>query len=266
MSALAGIRVLDFGQVIIGAVCGQVLADHGADVVKIERPGTGDLSRSFAPFLNGESLPAISVNRGKRSLAVDLKTPEGCAIARRLAATADVLLENFRPGVMEQLGLGYEQLSAENPRLVYATGSGYGTRGPLAEERRPGHELLVQALTGLAWKNEVDGMPRALPTTAVDFSGGMLLAQGILLALIARGRTGRGQRVEVALTDAAMALQQWDLSGLMNTGVGGGVDNHLSPLQAIYRTGDGFIAVVGWFRPNPVGNLCSALGLSDLSS
>ncbi len=287
--ALDGIRVLDFTQVILGPAATQVLADFGAEVIKVERPGSGDLSRAFAPYwdlpassnapsgsgLGGrepgagarESTRYLSMNRNKRSIAIDLKQPEGRAVIERLLPTIDVLVHNFRPGVMESLGLGYEQLQARFPRLIYAEGSGWGTRGPLAEAKKPGHELLGQALSGLAAKNAVPGgLPRALPATVADFTASQLLAQGILLALLARERTGAGQRVEVCLLDGLLALQQWDEVSRLNLGARDrGIPDHQHPLQSIYRTADGFIALVGWFRPNPLANVCRALGLPDYS-
>jgi len=271
--ALAGIRVLDFTQVILGPAATQVLADHGADVIKIERPGAGDLSRAFAPHWDfpdaagRESTRYLSMNRNKRDLALDLKAPEGREVIDRLIPTVDVVVHNFRPGVMELLGLGYERLRTLNPRLIYAEGSGWGRHGPMAEARKPGHELLAQALCGLAAKNAAaDGLPRALPTTVADFTASQILVQGVLLALLARERTGQGQRVEVCLLDGLLALQQWDEVSRLNLGDRDrGVPDHRHPLQGIYRTADGFIVLVGWFRPDPLANVCRALGLPDYS-
>jgi formyl-CoA transferase len=174
---------------------------------------------------------------------------------------------------MEGLGLGYEQLRPLHPGLIYAEGSGWGPTGPLVEARKPGHELLGQALAGLAAKNAGEGgLPRALPATVADFTASQLLVQGILLALLARARTGRGQRVSVNLLDGLLALQQWDEVVGLNPGPAGpggpasaGVPDHEHPLQAIYRTADGCLALVGWFRPDPLANVCRALGLPDYS-
>ena len=276
MGALDGIRVLDFTQVILGPAATQVLADHGAEVIKVERPGSGDLARSFAPFwrfdrgLSGtgqESVRFLAMNRNKRSLAVDLKAPEGRALIYRLLPRMDVLVHNFRPGVMESLGLGYETVRAINPRLIYAEGFGWGSRGPFAAAKRPGHELLAQALAGLTAKNACsDGLPRQLPATVADFTASQMLVQGILLALLARQRSGAGQRVEVCLLDGLLALQQWDeVSRLNPSAADPGVPDYHHPLQAVYRTADGFIALVGWFRPDPLANVCRALGLPDYS-
>jgi formyl-CoA transferase len=281
MGALDGVRVLDFTQVILGPAATQVLADHGADVLKVERPGSGDLARAFAPFWpapggaggagaigGAESTRYVAMNRNKRGLAVDLKADAGREVIYRLAAGADVVISNFRPGVMDGLGLGYEPLRRRNPRLIYAEGSGWGRSGPLPEARKPGHELLGQALAGLAAKNAgPDGLPRQLPTTLADFTAAQLLVQGILLALLARERSGQGQRVEVSLLDGLLAMQQWDEVSRLNLGPrDAGVPDDRHPLQGVYRTADGFVALVGWFRPNPVGNVCRALGLPDLSA
>ncbi|HEX2515904.1 MAG TPA: CoA transferase [Chloroflexota bacterium] len=265
--ALDGVRVLDLTQVILGPAATQVLADFGAEVLKIERPGGGDLARAFAPFLGGESTKYLSVNRNKKSLALDLKSPAGRSAFLALVPTADVVVSNFRPGVMEGLGLGYEHLRPLHPGLIYAEGTGWGVAGPLVEGRKPGHELLGQALAGLAAKNAGgQGLPRALPAPVADFSASQLLVQGILLALLARARSGRGQRVSVSLLDGLLALQQWDEVGRLNLGPGdGGVPDHEHPLQGIYRTADGCLALVGWFRPDPLANVCRALGLSDYS-
>jgi formyl-CoA transferase len=271
--ALSGIRVLDFTQVILGPAATQVLADFGADVIKVERPGSGDLARAFAPFLSridgdGQvSVRYLSANRNKRDLAVDLKSPAGREVIFRLIPTADVLVHNFRPGVMESLGLGYDEVRQRNPRLIYAEGSGWGSRGPMAEAKKPGQELLAQAYSGLAAKNAgVDGLPRALPTNVSDFTASQLLAQGILVALLARERTGQGQKVEVCLLDGLLAMQQWDECSRLNLGdLYTGVLDHHHPLQSIYRTSDGFVVLVGWFRADPLANVCRALSLPDLS-
>jgi formyl-CoA transferase len=273
MQALEGVRVLDFTQVILGPAATQVLADFGADVIKVERPGAGDLARAFGPLWpypdgpGSESTRYLAMNRNKRGLAVDLKAPEGRELIYRLVGQTDVVVSNFRPGVMDALGMGYEALRRRNPRLIYAEGSGWGSRGPMAEARRPGHELLGQALAGLAAKNAgADGLPRQLPSTVSDFTASQLLVQGILLALLARERSGQGQRVEVCLLDGLLALQQWDEVSRLNLGEQDtGVPDHQHPLQAIYRTADGFIALVGWFRPDPLANVCRALGLPDYS-
>jgi formyl-CoA transferase len=266
--ALAGIRVLDFSQVIFGPSCTAILADHGAEVIKVERPGQGDLARAFGPFRDGESLPYASLNRNKLGLAVNLKAPEGRDIIYRLIPTVDVVVSNFRAGVMESLGLDYETVSRLNPRLIYAIGSGYGQSGPYAERGKGGHESLAQALSGAIHANiGRDGLPRRLPVSAADIGGGHVLAEGILLALLARERTGRGQRVEVALLDGMMWMQAWAVAGAANLSAAADGGRGGNPLDGgVYRTRDGCIVVTGLFKPNPLRDICQALGLDDLSA
>jgi formyl-CoA transferase len=266
MPALDTTKVLDFSQVIFGATASQVLADHGADVTKIERPGQGDLSRAFGPWQNGQSLPFASINRSKRSLTINLKTPAGLKIVHRLLKSADVLLHNFRPGVMEKLGLDYPTLKVRYPRLVYAVGSGYGTQGPYAERNKAGHESMAQALSGLVDRFiGPHGIPQRLPYTLADFTGGMLLAQGILLALLARERSGCGQELETSLLDGVMSLQAWETTTALNTqgpqdhGAGGATDPLGNPLDgAVFATADGYLMVTALFRP--VDQLMVSLG------
>ncbi len=268
MGALDGVHVLDFTQVIMGPACTQVLADHGADVIKIERPGEGDLARAFGPWHRGESLAYASLNRGKRSVAVNIKAPEGKAVIERLLPKMDVLVHNFRPGVMERLGLDYSTTARRYPKLIYATGSGFGTRGPYAERGKGGHESLAQALSGLLAKcSGSEGPTRRLPVAVADFTAGMLLAQAILLALIARERTGRGQFVETSLLDGLMAMQAWETSALLNTVDQKPVDHAANPLDgAVYRTLDGHLMVTALFRANALEDLCVALGIENLST
>jgi len=285
MGALDGIHVLDFTQVIFGPTCTQVLAHHGADVTKIERPGQGDLGRDFGVSLQGESLAFASLNLSKRSIVLNLKTSEGMVIIHRLLAETDVLVHNFRPGVMGRLGLDYPTLEPQYPRLIYAVGSGYGTRGPYADQGKAGHESETQALAGLAAKyQDPDGVPRQLPAAVADNTGGLLLAQVVLLALFARERTGRGQAVETSLLDGLMAMQAWETSSLLNVpspaedranadarqgGVGGPRLTGRNPLDgAVFRTSNGYLMVSAIFRPHPepLRNLCTALGIQDLST
>jgi len=266
--ALAGIRVLDFTQVIFGPSCTATLADHGAEVIKVERPGPGDLARAFAPFLDGESLSYASLNRNKKSIAVDLKSAAGRDIICRLAPTVDVVANNFRPGVMDSLGLGYEDFRRLNPRVIYASGTGFGTSGPLAEQRKAGQDTVAQALTGAMAANVgADGAPRKIPVAIADITGGNLLAQGVLLALIARERTGEGQRVEASLLDALMWMQAWQATGAANVHPDDDQpregDNPLD--GGVYRTKDAFILVTGVFGPNPLADVCNGLGIPDLS-
>ena len=215
--ALDGIRVLDFSQVIFGPAATAVMADHGAEVIKVERPGAGDLSRAFGPFLHGVSVSYASINRGKKSLAVNLKSEQGIEIVLKLLPTVDVVVSNFRPGVMEGLGLGYEAVSAVNEKIVYAVGTGFGSTGPLAESRKPGHDTVAQALGGAMSENVgPDGTPRKIQLPVADMTAGNLLVQGILMALVARQRTGRGQKVEVSLLDSLLWLEAWQIASAAN--------------------------------------------------
>lgn len=265
--ALEGVRVLDFSHAILGPSCTAILADHGADVIKVERPGQGDSTRAFGPFFDGVSLPYVGLNRNKRSLAVDLKTPEGREIILRIIPSVDVMVSNFRPRVMESLGLGYDELHRRNPRLVYAIGSGYGQSGPYADRGKAGHETMAQALSGVAHANaDRDGTPKTVPVPVADVSGGNLLVQGILMALLARERTGRGQRVDVALLDGVVWLQGWFVArpAASTNSLGPRADQ--DPLSGgVYRTHDGRVIITHVFRPNPLREICAALEIDDLT-
>src|ERR1051325_11347515 len=188
--ALEGLRVLDFTQVEMGPVCTQVLGDFGADVIKVERTDSGDISRGKPLPVEGESPVFLSLNRNKRGLAVGLKQREGQAIILRLVDCSDVLVHNFRPEVMVKLGLGYSELHQRNPRLIYASGSGFGPTGPY--RHKGGQDILGQAMSGMMMTNAPrGGPPMKAGNPIADFTAGMLLVQAILLAIIAREKTGR---------------------------------------------------------------------------
>jgi crotonobetainyl-CoA:carnitine CoA-transferase CaiB-like acyl-CoA transferase len=201
---------VDLTQVQLGPCATQVLGDFGAEIVKVERLGAGDLSRSTDPFINeqgGQSAYFMALNRNKRSIAVDMGKPEGREIVLDLARQADVLVHNFRPGVVDRLGLDYASLQSINPRLIYASGSGFGPDGPLVH--KAGQDLLAQSMSGLAHRNAGhDGAPQLFPTALGDFTAGMILAQGVLLALYQRERTGQGACMHVCLLDTLLAMQQ----------------------------------------------------------
>ncbi|MBC9175584.1 CaiB/BaiF CoA transferase family protein [Pseudoroseomonas ludipueritiae] len=202
---LAGLRVLDLTRVLAGPLATQFLADLGAEVLKLEAPERGDETRGFAPFLEGESHYFLALNRGKRSMVVDLREPEGAEILRGLVAGADVLIENFRPGVMQRLGLGAEALMAINPRLIYCAISGFGLTGPLAGA--PSFDIVTQAMTGVMSVNgAMGGPPVKLGLPIGDMSGGIFGALGILSALHERSVTGRGRLVDASLYDGTMSL------------------------------------------------------------
>ena len=259
---LEDIRVIDFTQVEMGPICSQLLGDFGADVIKIERRDVGEIARGKVYPVEGESPVFMSLNRNKRSLALDLKQPEAIKIVYKLVETADVLLNNFRPDVMAKLGLGYEEVSRRNPRIVYVSGSGYGPSGPYAH--KGGQDLLAQAGSGMMVTNaERGGEARRVNNPIADFTAGMLLVQGILLALLAREKTGRGQEVTVSLLDGMIFSQLQEATHWLNTGIM--LNWGHMPMSGPYPTSDGTIAIVGAFRPNPLRDLCGVLGIEDLS-
>ncbi|ACR68559.1 CoA transferase [Edwardsiella ictaluri] len=201
---LAGIVVLDLTRVLAGPFCSMLLADMGAEVIKIELPGKGDDSRSFAPFVNGESAYYMNLNRNKQGMTLNLKSEQGRALFLRLVARADIVLENFRPGTMEKLALGYEQLRQVNPRLVYGCVSGFGHYGPYAA--RAGYDIIGQAMGGMmsttGWP---DGEPTRCGTAIADVLAGLFMSTGVLAACHSAQRTGEGQKVDVALVDSVVA-------------------------------------------------------------
>jgi formyl-CoA transferase len=260
---LEGIRVIDFSQVMMGPVCTQTLGDYGADVIKIERKGAGDLSRSTFESIAGADNPIFcSLNRNKRSVALDLRNTEQLRSVKALIAGADVVVNNFRAGVMERLGLGYEECCKLNPRIIYVVGTGYGETGPHAH--KGGQDVLAQAMSGAMARRADDSVPVTIyPTALADYAAGMHMIQGILLALIHRGRTGEGQKVNVSLYDSMLAMQMQEAAMIM-------MDNRevnwaAMPLCGVFETMDGPLVLVGAFKENPLTNICNALGLSDLS-
>ncbi len=260
---LGGVTVLDFTQIELGPCATQVLGDFGADVIKIERPGAGDLSRVHMKHASGESAVFWSLNRNKRSVAIDVRSPLGREAIHRLARKADVVVHNFRPGVMERLGFGYADLSAINPRLIYAFGSGYGPTGPYRD--KGGQDVLAQAMSGIASRRADPGAPpEPCATPIADFTGGMLLVQAVLLALLAREKTGRGQIVHVSLLDGMLAMQLQEASAWLN--LGEALNWGAFPLSGTFQTLDGHAVMVGAFKPNPLQEICRGLGIEDLSA
>jgi crotonobetainyl-CoA:carnitine CoA-transferase CaiB-like acyl-CoA transferase len=250
-----------------GPFCAQLLGDMGADVIKVEPPGTGDQARHAMGFaMKGEDTAAfLAVNRNKRSVALNLKDDGQRALFDRLAATADVLLENFRPGVTARLQIDYETLAARHPRLIYASISGFGQTGPNA--LRPGYDLIAQGMAGvMSVTGEPDGDPVKCGVPIGDLSAGLFCAFAILSAVIARERTGRGQHIDTSLFEGALALSIWETAELWATGripqALGSAHRLTAPYQAL-RTRDGHITVAGnnqrlWAR------LCAAVGREDL--
>ena len=202
---LAGIRVLDFTRVLAGPSASLALADLGAEVIKVEPPGTGDETRTFPPFREGESHYFLAINRGKKSIVIDLKTEAGVHLAKDLAAKSDIVIENYRPGVMDRLGLGYETLRAVNPGLIYCAISGFGQTGPLRD--RPSFDITLQAMSGaLSVNGDPDGLPTKLGIPLGDLVGGINGPIGILAALHERNRTGKGRLIDVSLMDGLIGM------------------------------------------------------------
>lgn len=203
-TALGDITVLDLTRVLAGPYCTMMLADFGANVIKIEIPGKGDDTRAMGPIKNGASMYYANVNRNKKGVTLNLKAPEGKKLFRELVKKADVVVENYRPGVMDKLGLGYDELKKVNPRIIYAAVSGFGCYGP--NSQRPGYDIIAQAVGGLmSISGHPGGQPTRVGSAMGDMLGGMNLTIGILMALHARQLTGRGQRVDVALVDSVVA-------------------------------------------------------------
>jgi crotonobetainyl-CoA:carnitine CoA-transferase CaiB-like acyl-CoA transferase len=265
VSALAGLRVVDLTRYIPGPYCTMLLADLGADVVKIEEPPIGDPTRIVPPPLSEDSALHAALNRNKRSVLLDLRQDEGVAIVRKLAARADVFVEAFRPGTMARRGLGYDDLRTENPRLVYCSLSGYGQDGPLAQ--RAGHDVDYAALSGFLGTNcDADGHPVLPATQVADMAGGLSAALGILAALQARERTGCGQLVDVSMFQAALALMTVPATRAL---AGGSSLNELSGHYAcynVYRCRDGKAVAVGALEPKFWENLCRVLDLPHLAN
>lgn len=243
MKPLDDIRVLDLTRVVAGPFCTMQLADMGADVIKVEEPEKGDDSRAFGPpFLHGEAAYYLSVNRGKRSLALDLKRPEAAGIVRALVERSDVIIENSRPGSMEQLGFGYSAVSSWNPRIVYCSISGFGTRG--AERDRPGYDLIVQGASGIMdITGDPSGPPMKVGTSIADLVTALYATQAILLALRARERDGRGQKVEVAMIDAVASLLTFNAGIYFASGRSPTRRGNEHPTIVPYQT---FEAADGW--------------------
>jgi crotonobetainyl-CoA:carnitine CoA-transferase CaiB-like acyl-CoA transferase len=263
--ALDGLRVLDLTQVMAGPFCAMLLADMGADVVKVEPPG-GDATRGMdlelAPGVSG---PFLAVNRNKRGLVLDLKQPEGVAILERLAATADVLVENYRPGVAKRIGVDYARLSQINPRLVYCSISGFGQTGLYAD--RGGYDLIAQGMSGIMSATGSDGgAPVKVGVPITDLGAGLFGVFGILCALRARHVTGRGQLVDTSLFEAGLSLSAWEATEYWFTGQvprGLGTAHRLNAPYQAFRASDGHFTV-GAANNNLFPRFCALLGLDHL--
>lgn len=258
---LRGIKVIDFTQVYLGPSCTQFLGDYGADVIKVERPGAGDLSRSSIPDQAGLDNPIfLSINRNKRSLSIDTRTPEGKEILRTLLSDADVVVSNFRSGVMERLGFGYDDVKSINPRIVWASGTGFGEEGPY--RHKGGQDIIAQAYSGVMWRRESQDTPLTVyPTTLCDYTTGMHLLQGILMALIARDTTGEGQKVQVTMYDSMLHMQMQEACMQLNRGYE--INWAAMPLSGVFPTQDSAVCMVGAFKENPLRSISLALELPD---
>jgi crotonobetainyl-CoA:carnitine CoA-transferase CaiB-like acyl-CoA transferase len=268
--AFEGIRVIDFTQLEQGPSGTQVLADFGAEVIKVERIDVGEIGRRQFPTISGYSPHWSATNRNKKSISVDVKHADGIALIHELVCDADIVASNFRPGVMDRLGLGWETLSAINPRIIVAYASGYGQTGPYAYRR--GQDLAAQALGGLmALTGTADGGPMPSGTFLIDYIASMQFAQGMMIALAARERTGRGQVVDTCLLNAAIATHLQEGTTFLNTGQTyprpptGIAHAHNTALYGYYRTADdNWLVLVGEFYVSePWKRTARALGLPD---
>jgi formyl-CoA transferase len=264
---LAGVRVLDLSRVLAGPYCSMVLADLGADVVKVERPGAGDPTRAWGPpFRDGESAYYLCVNRGKRSITVDLGDPAGLEVVRRLALESDVVLESFLPGGAERLGLGYEALSAERPRLVYTSIAGYSPES--VDAHRPGFDFAIQAEAGgMSITGEADGPPLKVGVAIADITTGMFASIGTLAALRDAERTGQGHHVQVSLYDSQLAWlanrgSDWLIAGEEPQRLGN-AHPAIVPYEA-FASSDGHV-IVAIGTNEQFTRFCTAAGLPELA-
>ena len=263
---LAGVSVVDLTRVLAGPFCSMLLGDMGAEIIKVEEPGKGDDTRTWPPFSGGESTYFMSVNRNKKSLTLNLKAPEGQGILRRLIRRSDVVLENFRPGTMARLGLGYESLKRSNPRLVYCAISGFGESGP--EAGRPGYDLIVQGESGLMdLTGFPDGPPVKVGTSIADLVAGIEACHGVVLALYARERTGKGQKVEVAMLDVMASLLTYQAGIYFATGKRptrrGNQHPSIVPYE-VFKAADAYLTV-GVANNSLWERFCGALDRPDLA-
>ncbi len=266
--ALEGVRVLDLTQIMAGPYCTMMLADMGADVVKVEKPNGGDDTRRMGPpFIEGESAAFLGINRNKRSIVIDLRSDSGRELAQRMALESDVLVQNFRPGSLDRMGLGYKQVREINPAIVYCTISGFGATGPYAQ--RGGFDLVTQGMSGLmSVTGYAGGPPAKVGVPVCDLNAGMFGAIGILTAYINRLRTGQGQHVDTSLLEGGIAYTFWESAMYFATGdvpePKGSAHRLTAPYQA-FETSDGYVNIgaanqANWER------LCTAIGRDELAT
>jgi crotonobetainyl-CoA:carnitine CoA-transferase CaiB-like acyl-CoA transferase len=262
-SALEGIRVVDLAQHMAGPGTSMYLADQGADVIKIEPPGKGDSARrlGMTAYVRENSRVFMSFNRNKKSITLDVRTPRGQEILHKLIAVADVLVHNLRTSTAERLGLGYDALAAQYPRLIYASVTAYGTKGPYAH--KGGYDRMTQGLAGAMYRRGADGVPITAGVWISDCSIPMLLSYGIMCALWARERTGQGQKVETSLLQAALAMQLNDLILVENDTAAG--DDYGGPTYGVFRCADDAYINVGALQADQFARLCTLLDLEHLA-
>ena len=263
---LAGVRIIDLTRVLAGPFCTQSLGDLGAEIFKIEPPGGGDETRRFPPFVAGESHYFLGVNRNKKSLVIDLQKAAGADLLRRLVASADILVENYRPGVMDRLGLGYDKLAAINPRLIYCAISGFGLTGPLRD--KPSFDIVTQALSGaLSVNGERGHMPVKLGIPLGDMVGGVFGPMAILAALHERTRTGRGRLIDISLHDGLIGMLGYFAQLAFLTGEDpqpmGSSHPNIVPYGS-FPASDGYI-IIAVLSERFWGKLCDALGRPELA-
>ena len=268
MQPLSGVRVIDVTQIMAGPFCTMLLGDMGADVIKIEKPDGGDdIRRSGPPFVAGDSAAFLNIGRNKRSVVIDIKTPEGSKIVRRLARTADIFVQNLRPGRIEGFGLGYDDLRAVNPSIVYATITGYGRTGPYKD--KPGFDLMAQGMSGIMGVTGHPGQPPVKVSVPItDLNAGLFTAFGVLAAYVNRLKTGTGQHVDSSLLEAGVAYTFWESAIYFATGSPPGPNGSAHQLSAPYQalpTSDGYLTIGGATQSN-WERLCRAVGRAELLS
>jgi len=265
--ALEGIRILDLSRMLPGPYCSMMLADLGAEVIKVEEPTIGDPTRRSPPIIDGQSAPFAQVNRNKKSIAIDLKKPEGRDVFLKLASAADCVLEQFRPGVVDRLGINYTAVSEVNPRIVYCALTGFGQDGPHRE--RSGHDLNYLALSGVLGLTTDDrGKPVVPGVQVADLAGGMIAGFAILAALLAREKTGRGQYVDVSMFDVMLSMlpipAAHHFAGKTIPVAGKYVLSGAYPFYNVYQTSDGKFMTLGALEPKFWANFCKKIGRDDL--
>lgn len=268
MQPLSGVRVIDVTQIMAGPFCTMLLGDMGADVIKIEKPDGGDdIRRSGPPFVAGDSAAFLNIGRNKRSVVIDIKTPEGSKIVRRLARAADIFVQNLRPGRIEGFGLGYDDLRAVNPSIVYATITGYGRTGPYKD--KPGFDLMAQGMSGIMGVTGHPGHPPVKVSVPItDLNAGLFTAFGVLAAYVNRLKTGTGQHVDSSLLEAGVAYTFWESAIYFATGSPPGPNGSAHQLSAPYQalpTSDGYLTIGGATQSN-WERLCRAVGRAELLS